>query len=99
MLIRNEAKLSEYVAHHPEAAEALRRWAELTKQAYWRSLAETRRTFPHADQVCECTVFNIKGNHYRLITKINYGLQVVTLVNFLTHKEYDRNKWKKDCGC
>lgn len=99
MQIRNEAKLREYAASHPEASDALRRWAELTKQAGWQNLAQARQTFPHADQVYECTVFNIKGNHYRLITKINYGLQVVTLVHFLTHKEYDRNKWKKDCGC
>ncbi len=99
MQIRNEAKLRDYAASHPEAAGALRRWAELAKQARWQSPAQTRRTLPHADQVCECTVFNLKGNHYRLITRINYGLQVVTLVNFLTHKQYDRNKWKKDCGC
>jgi mRNA interferase HigB len=98
VLIRNEPQLKKYAASYPDAADALRRWAELTKRAAWRNLAETRQIFPHADQVCECAVFNIKGNHYRLITKINYGLQTVTLVNFLTHKEYDRDKWKKDCG-
>ena len=99
MLVINEGMLRAYAARRPKAAEALRRWAELTKQANWKNLAQTRQTFPHADQVCECTVFNIKGDHYRLITKINYGLQVVTLVHVLTHKEYDSDKWKKDCGC
>jgi len=42
-------------------------------------------------------MFNIKGNDYRLITRIDYGLQTVTLKNFLTHSEYDRGSWKKDC--
>ncbi|MGH9935566.1 MAG: type II toxin-antitoxin system HigB family toxin [Blastocatellia bacterium] len=44
----------------------------LTKRAAWRNLAETRQTFPHADPYQECTIFNIGGNKYRLITKIYY---------------------------
>ncbi len=99
MRITNDAELTKYAAKHPEAANSLRRWSELTQSSSWRNLAETRRTFPHADAVCECTVFNILGNNYRLITKVNYGYQTVTLIHFLTHSEYDRDKWKKDCGC
>ncbi|MGH9839619.1 MAG: type II toxin-antitoxin system HigB family toxin [Blastocatellia bacterium] len=39
------------------------------------------------------------GNNFRLITRVYYGDQTVTLYNFLTHKEYDRERWKKDCDC
>jgi mRNA interferase HigB len=99
MIITNAARLSEFERKYPAAGSPLRRWADLTRAATWKNLAETRRTFPHADAVCECTVFNVMGNHYRLITKVNYGYQAVTLVHFLTHKEYDRGRWKKDCSC
>lgn len=58
MLIRNEAELRKYAARRPGTADALSRWAELAKQANWQNLAQTRRIFPHADQVCECTVCN-----------------------------------------
>jgi mRNA interferase HigB len=75
MLIITEAALVEYTRRHPDAAASLLRWAALTKAAVWRNLAETRCTFPHADLVSQCTVFNIKGNDYRLITRIDYGLQ------------------------
>ncbi|MGH9842589.1 MAG: hypothetical protein ACREEM_27925 [Blastocatellia bacterium] len=33
------------------------------------------------------------------MTGVNYGKQAVTLKHFLTHREYDRGRWKKDCGC
>jgi mRNA-degrading endonuclease HigB of HigAB toxin-antitoxin module len=42
-------------------------------------------------------VFNIMGKNYRLIARIDYGLQAVTLKHFLPHAEYDRGRWKKDC--
>ena len=97
MLILTEARLSEFARRHPDAMSSIMRWGALTKAAKWRNLADARRTFPHADQVQRCVVFNIKGNDYRLITRIDYGLQTVTLKNFLSHAEYDREKWKKDC--
>lgn len=35
------------------------------------------------------TVFNIAGNKYRLITRINYEKQRVFVLHLLTHTEYD----------
>jgi mRNA interferase HigB len=68
-----------------------------TNATKWRNLTDTRQTFAHADPVGQCTVFNIKGNDYSLITRIDYGLQTVTLKHFLSHAEYDRGSWKNDC--
>jgi mRNA interferase HigB len=66
----------------------------------WRNLVETRRTFPHADEVVvgsgrPVTVFNIAGNNYRLITAIHYDRQRVFVLGFLTLAEYDRDAWKQ----
>jgi mRNA interferase HigB len=97
MLILTEQRVLEYTKQQQQAASSLLRWAALVRSAKWRNLAEARRTFAHADPVGQCTVFNIKGNNYRLITRIDYGLQTVTLKHFLTHAEYDRSAWKKDC--
>ena len=41
----------------------------------------------------------ILGNNYRLTARIYYGDQTVALYRFLTHKEYERERWKKDCDC
>ena len=90
-------KLKEFWARHPGAEEPLREWYRTTSIAAWQSLADTRRDYPHADLVGRCTVFNIKGNHYRLITKIFYREQTVLVRFVLTHPEYDRGGWKNDC--
>ena len=34
-------------------------------------------------------VFNIKGNHYRLIVKINYDYQMIWIRFIGTHREYN----------
>ncbi len=90
-------KLKEFWAIHPDAEEPLREWYRTASRAAWQSLADTRRDYPHADAVGRCTVFNIKGNHYRLITKIFYREQTVLVRFVLTHSEYDRGSWKNDC--
>ncbi|MGH9755668.1 MAG: type II toxin-antitoxin system HigB family toxin [Blastocatellia bacterium] len=44
-----------------------------------------------------CTVFNIGGNKYRLTAYVSYTLQVVGVNRVMTHAEYNREKWKKEC--
>lgn len=58
-----------------------------------------RRTYPHADGVKTgpdevLTVFNVCGNHYRLIARIRYDYGLVNVRCVLTHAEYDAGRWK-----
>jgi len=39
------------------------------------------------------TIFNIKGNAYRLVAAIHYNRQKVYIRHVFTHAEYDR--WNK----
>jgi len=48
-----------------------------------------------ASIVGDQTVFNIGGNKFRLIARIEYGAKVVFIQYILTHKEYDRGDWKQ----
>jgi mRNA interferase HigB len=99
MHVISPKKLKEFWLKHPDAEIPLRTWLRITEKARWESLADTRKDFPHADLVGVCTVFNIKGNDYRLITKIYYQQQTVLVRAVLTHREYDKGKWKDDCSC
>jgi mRNA interferase HigB len=92
-------RLREFWEKHPDAETPLRNWYRITEKANWQNLAETRVDFPHADPYEECTIFNIAGNKYRLITKIYYQQQTVLIRFVLTHAEYDREGWKHDCHC
>ncbi len=58
-----------------------------------------KATFSHADLVGNCSVFNIGGNKYRLITRILYPSQKVFILKVMTHKQYDKEDWKNECGC
>jgi mRNA interferase HigB len=94
----SKRRLREFWEKHPDSKSSLEEWYKLTRKAAWRNLAEVRATFRHADSVGTCTIFNIKGNDYRLITKIDYAYQKVFIKYVLTHPEYDKGKWKGVCG-
>jgi mRNA interferase HigB len=68
----------------------------VAKRASWSNLAEVRESYRSADLVDRWTVFNIRGNHYRLITVIHYNRQKIFIRHVLTHSEYDRGNWKRD---
>lgn len=87
-----------FVKLHPDAESPLNVWYKVTSTANWKNIVEVKQTYPHADAVGTCTVFNIKGNHYRLIVVIDYRAQAILIRDVLTHAEYDKEKWKKGCG-
>jgi mRNA interferase HigB len=62
--------------------------------ARWANLAELKADFPSADYVPPFTVFNVKGNRYRLITLIDYAEQIVVVSDVLTHATYSKGRWK-----
>jgi mRNA interferase HigB len=80
---------------YPESEISLRAWYTATKKSHWQNLAQLKETYPSADLVGRYTVFNIKGNKYRLIARIVYRSQTVFVVSILTHEEYDLGKWKE----
>jgi mRNA interferase HigB len=87
-------KLLEATLVHPELAEPLDAWYRIAKKSEWKSIVDLRKQFPHADAADKFTVFNIKGNAYRLIAEIYYQNSVVLVRVVLTHAEYDRESWK-----
>ncbi len=99
MRVLTRKPLAQFWAIHPDAETPLRSWISLTKRASWKTLVEVQADFPHADLVGDCIVFNIGGNKYRLIVDIDFPRQRVYIRAVLTHKEYDRGKWKDDCNC
>jgi mRNA interferase HigB len=69
---------------------------EVVSKVDWENLIEVQATFPKAEAVGNFTVFNIKGNNYRLIVSINYERQIIYIKYILTHSEYDKEQWEND---
>ena len=98
MHVISRKRLRQAAARRADLEEPLDAWFRRVKHAEWRIIAELRRDFPHADAVGGCTVFNIKGNKYRLIAKISYRRGRVYIKHVLAHAEYDKGDWKNECS-
>jgi mRNA interferase HigB len=89
-------RLREFSEQHADCREALDDWFKVVSKASWSNLIAVQSIFPKAEAVGDFTVFNIKGNKYRLIVSIDYERQLVYIKYILTHAEYDKEKWKDD---
>lgn len=65
-------------------------WFAEAEKATWQTPAEVKQQYRSASVVGQRVVFNIKGNHFRLIVKINYAKQILFVVWIGNHQEYDQ---------
>ncbi len=97
MRVISRKALRDFWTACPQAESPLKAWFKIAESASWGTFAEMRRTFPSADQVGRCTVFNIGGNKYRLVAVIHFNRGKVYIRHVLTHAEYNRGRWKDEC--
>ena|SRR5437763_1560803 len=100
MLLLREDLLGAAIKEYPDLRGWLITWTRVTKEAAWTRLNDVRKDYPSADGVKlrsqrVLTVFNAKGNAYRLLTNVDYAGQVVQVLELLTHAEYDKEQWKQ----
>lgn len=75
---------------HPDAEEPLLAWYREVEKEDWSTPQELKAKYRNASIVRDSrAVFNVKGNDYRLVTKINYPYRVVYVRFVGTHTEYD----------
>ena len=96
MRILTYATLREYAKKHNDCQVPLDNWHKVASKANWSNLIEVQSVFPTAEAVGNFTIFNIKGNKYRLIVDINYQRKLIYIKYVLTHAEYDKEYWKND---
>ena len=97
MLIGNYEALQKFAKKHARSRSSLGAWYQAALSARWRSFDDVKKTFGATDIYRNCVIFDIAGNRYRLIAIIRYDLEQVDIETILTHAEYDRDKWKKNC--
>lgn len=95
MRIIKRGALVQFWERHPDAKASLESWYAVVRRATWKTPAEMKQVDGNADLVGRRTVFNIAGNKYRLIARVNYQTQRVLVLYLLTHPEYDRGDWKE----
>ena len=101
MRVISKRRLREFWENYPDARLPLEAWFRVAEKADWADFSTVRATFANASGVpldCGITaiVFNIGGNKYRLVTRIEYRFHTVYVKKVLTHRQYDTDKWKDE---
>jgi mRNA interferase HigB len=95
MRIIKRGTLVQFWEKHPDAKASLESWYAVVRRADWKIPAEMKRVYRNADLLGRRTIFNVAGNKYRLIARVNYRTQCVFVLYLLTHAEYDQGAWKQ----
>jgi mRNA interferase HigB len=83
--------IKEYVEKDANATVALYEWYHRVRRADWNNLLELKKDFNSVDYVGnERYVFNIKGNHYRIVCIIIFASKKVYIRFIGTHAQYNK---------
>lgn len=96
MHLISAGRLKEAMSEYSDAVEIVKNFAKKVGLSSWQNLIEVQADYRSAEAVGNFTVFNIKGNRYRIILSIDYEAQIAYFKYFLTHAEYSKDDWKND---
>ena len=86
-------KLREYYTKETNSKVALQDWHKRAKKADWSNFSEIKNTFNSADNVGNNRyVFNIKGNHYRIVAIVKFSIKRVFIRWIGNHADYNKIK-------
>lgn len=92
MKVLGRETLSDFIKRHAEVRTQVAAWVAEAEEADWKSPQDVRARYPTVSFIRGRTVFNIKGNKYRLDTTIAFNTGIVIVDRMGTHAEY--TKWK-----
>lgn len=91
MRIISRTTLKNYWQTEPKAQAELEAWFAEASNADWATPAAVKAKYGNASILKDGrVVFNISGNHYRLVVWINYEFHTIYIRFVGTHKEYDQ---------
>lgn len=94
MIVVSLDRLEAFIARHKRGADVkpeLLSWYWEAKARTWRTPHDVKAQYPKASILKGgVVIFNIRGNEFRLITRINYQVGVVVVEWIGTHGEYDK---------
>lgn len=80
-----------YAQRYPDAADALFEWYHEMLKSEFANFNELKGVYANASLVGDSrVVFNIKGNHFRLVVRVSFEYKAIQVKWFGPHKEYDK---------
>lgn len=91
MRILKRKTLLDFWTKHANAKGPLEAWYAEVNRVKWKDTTDIKAKYRSADYIADNRViFNIGGNKYRLIVKVNYKSGIVYIRFIGTHAEYDK---------
>ena len=93
MKLIGRKQLEEFARLHADVRPQIESWVSEIEEAEWKTPQEIKAHYAHASFLADRRViFNLKGNKYRLDTKISFKNRTVLVVRIGTHRDY--SNWK-----
>ncbi|MBO9616687.1 MAG: type II toxin-antitoxin system HigB family toxin [Dyadobacter sp.] len=84
-------KLKEFYEIHPDAKPYLTSWFKTVRKAEWKDYNTVKADFRSSDLIADARViFIIKGNKYRMVTRISFEHKRIMIKWLGTHAAYDK---------
>src|ERR1051326_6950761 len=91
MRVISRKRLTDFARIHLDAKPGLNAWFYEAKDADWANPAQVKKQYATASILGNGrVVFNVSGNKYRLIVKINYAYRIIYVRFVGTHSDYDK---------
>ena len=91
MRVISKKTLKEYYEKNAESKQPLLIWFKEVNNGKWKNHNEMKEMFSSLSILPnERIVFNIKGNKYRIVARVNYDFQIIWIRFVGTHAEYDK---------
>jgi mRNA interferase HigB len=97
MIVIGTDVVESYFAHHAghkginAARSQYEAWFHIVVHAEWRTPEDVKKSYPKASILkAGRVVFNIKGNDYRLVARVQYQAGILAIRFFGSHAEYAR---------
>jgi mRNA interferase HigB len=90
--VYGEAAVAKFAGKHAPSRRPLQRFLEIARAAEWPHFPAAKQTFAAADYAPSTgtPIFDIGGNKYRLVTRVDFEEKVIYIESVMTHEEYDR---------
>lgn len=86
-------KLREFFDRDTNSKVAVQDWFKKASKADWDNFSDIKKTFNSVDSVGNSRfVFNVKGNHYRIVALVLFQVKRVYIRWVGTHRDYDKIK-------
>ena len=96
MKVLGKDKIHQFSKRHADSRQALPTWLADVERESWQTPNDIKAVYQSADFLADNRViFNIRGNHYRLVVKIRYINGLVLIEWIGTHAEYSKKDFSK----